>query len=319
MPELRYNRIEIQIGNKWNAPGGGIIESVEVDYDANGNPLNTGIITLHLENGEIGLVELDDICMGIYHDNISAGNNSAIDTDDSIGNFHFAGFYTAYFRVTEILTQDNRKFRYALRPVSTNWPETFHPCEAMHFVGYGNFDSINHADRQTARYSTRTYERFLKDVNNWEFTVDNIGAQFGDLSNLSVFGLNMSGYSAYLNNIYMSGVIEQFELLPYRMEIDTEGCDTLAYGESLTATCSVWKGWDDVTADVVSWSIVRDSGDALADAAWNLSSKAINFRGTIVIEHTANHSDLGTIGVSTLFTMTAVLSDGDSAEYNLTI
>ncbi|MBQ6097915.1 MAG: hypothetical protein IJK99_09230 [Bacteroidales bacterium] len=319
VPELRYNRIEIQIGNKWNAPGGGIIESVEVDYDANGNPLNTGIITLHLENGEIGLVELDDICMGIYHDNISAGNNSAIDTDDSIGNFHFAGFYTAYFRVTEILTQDNRKFRYALRPVSTNWPETFHPCEAMHFVGYGNFDSINHANRQTARYSTRTYERFLKDVHNWEFTADNIGAQFGDLSNLSVFGLDMSGYSAYLNNIYMSGVIEQFELLPYRMEIDTEGQDTLAYGESLTAVCSVWKGWDDVTSQVVQWHIERDSGDALADAAWNLSSKAINFRGTIVIEHNQNYSDLGTIGVSTLFTMTAVLSDGDSAEYTLTI
>ena len=110
--------------------------------------------------------------MGIFHDEISMSNNAVLDSDDSIGNFHFKGFYTAYFRVTEILTQDNSKFRYAIRPVSTNWPETFHPCEAMHFVAYGNFSDTN---RQTARYSTRTYERYLKDVNTWEFTANNIG------------------------------------------------------------------------------------------------------------------------------------------------
>jgi len=29
VPELRYNRVEIQLGDKWNAPGAGVIESVE--------------------------------------------------------------------------------------------------------------------------------------------------------------------------------------------------------------------------------------------------------------------------------------------------
>ena len=314
VPELRSNRIDIFVGNQWRAPGGGIIERVEPDYDADGNLLNTGVIYLHLQEGEIGKVALDDICMGIFHDGINEDSNALADGDDGIGNFRFSGFYTTYFRVTELLAADNHAFRYAIRPVSANWPETFHPSEAMHFVAYGNFSDTT---RQTSRYSTRTYERYLKDVNSWEFTAQNIGAQFGDLSNLSIFGMNMSGYSAYLNNIYMSGVIEQFEQLPYRIEIDTEGQDTLAYGESLNVSCTVYKGWEDMTAHVVGWSIVRDSGDPLADAAWNVSQKARNFDGDIIIEHGVNYSDLGTIGISTLFTITATISDGTTTNFTL--
>lgn len=316
VPELRYNRTSVQVGNQWRAPGGGIIEQVYPDYDDNGNMLNTGIIYLHLEEGEIGLVALDDICMGIFHDGINEQTNALADSDDGIGNFTFSGFYTTYFRVTEILAQDNHCFRYAIRPTSTSWPTTHHPCAQMHFVAYGNFSDTT---RQTSRYSTRTYERYLKAVNSWEFTANNIGAQFGDLSNLNIFGLNMSGYSAYLNNIYMSGVIKQFEELPYRIDIDTEGMDTLAYGETLHVSCTVYKGWEDKTANVVAWEIERDSGDPAADAAWALLPKVQNFAGNIDIVHTQQYSDLATIGVSTLFTIRALVNDGTQTEYNLTI
>ena len=103
VPELRYNRVEIQIGNKWNAPGGGIVEQCIPDLDSDGNPLMTGTVILHLEDGEIGTVAIDDICMGIFHDGYTQSNNSTADYDDSIGNFHFAGFYTAYF-ITELHT-----------------------------------------------------------------------------------------------------------------------------------------------------------------------------------------------------------------------
>lgn len=316
VPELRYNRTSVQVGNQWRAPGGGIIEQVYPDYDDNGNMLNTGIIYLHLEEGEIGLVALDDICMGIFHDGINEETNALADSDDGIGNFKFSGFYTTYFRVTEILAGDNHCFRYAIRPTSSTWTETHHPCPQMHFVAYGNFSDTT---RQTSRYSTRTYERFLKDVNSWEFTADNIGAQFGDLSNLSLFGLNMSGYSAYLNNIYMSGTIQQFEQLPYRIEIDTNGMDTLAYGETLHVSCTVYKGWEDVTDNVVQWEIVRDSGDPAADAAWSLLQKVQNFEGEIDIVHTVQYTDLAEIGVSTLFTIRALVNDGTSTEFNLTL
>ena len=33
--------------------------------------------------------------------------------------------------------------------------------------------------------------------------------QLGDLSNLKLFGLDMTGHSAYLRNIYMTGTIKQ--------------------------------------------------------------------------------------------------------------
>lgn len=319
VPELRYNRISIQIGNYWRAPGGGIIEEVAPDYDAAGDILQTGIITLHLEDGEIGTIAVDDICQGIFHDGMTASNNSAVDWDDSKGNFKFTGFFTAYFRITEILDGQNKRFRYALRGMSESWPHSFHPCDAMHFVSYGNFTDTT---RQTSRYSTRTYERFLAGVNDWEFSASNIAAQFGDLTNLSVFGLDMSGYSAYLNNIYMSGTIQQFENLPLRLEIDTQGDSFLAWGESLHVSCRVWKGmYEDVTDQVETWTITRDSGDAVDDEAWRLSAKAQSFNGTIDICFRAGENDLGgnSETISTLFTIRAVLPGGDVGTAQITI
>lgn len=201
VPELRYNRVEINIGDKWNAPGGGIIQSVDT--------LNK-TITLKLEEGEIGTIAVGDICMGIYH-SYTAMENEPENRDDSLGNRTFAGFATVYFKIEEILeTGKNSVFRYSLRPVTERWFKQIEPFPAMHFVSYGN---LTNTARQTSRYATRTYERYLKGVNDWEFTGDNIGAQFGDLTNLSVFGLTMTGYSAYLNNIYMSGTIQQFDLV----------------------------------------------------------------------------------------------------------
>lgn len=318
VPELRYNRVSINVGNKWRAAGGGIIQSVTPDMDESGEALMTGTIELHLEDGEIGTIAVDDICQGIYHDGITSSNNESMSADDGKGNFKFAGFFTCYFRVTEIVeTGKNSKFRYALRPVSESWSKTMHPCEAMHFVAYGNFSD---KDRQSPRYSTLTYERYLKDVNDWEFTAQNIGAQFGDLSNLSVFGLNMTGYSAYLNNIYMSGVIEQFTHLPYRMEIDVQGYTELAYGETMQATCTVFQGFDDKTGEVSKWSVVRDSGDQAEDRAWLLKDKVKNFNGTLEIAYTDEENDLGNLNcLSTLFTFKAEFEDGTSSQYTLII
>ena len=206
VPELRYNRISIQVGNRWRAPGGGIILAADPDLNLDGTPSDTGTIELHLEEGEIGKIAVDDICMGIFHDGMTLANNDADDFDDSKGNFRFSGFFTVYFTVTRILESGkNSRFKYRLRN-DAHWNRALHPCAMMHFVSYGNFTD---PERQSSRYSTLTYERYLHNVNTWEYSVQNIGAQFGDLSNLSVYNLDMSGYSAYLNNIYMSGHLEQ--------------------------------------------------------------------------------------------------------------
>lgn len=198
VPELRYNRVEISMGDTWYAPSAGIIESVDTTAQT---------ITLKLEEGEIGSPRVGDICMGIFH-NLNTSENASADYDDGRGNRRFAGFATCYFRITEELdTATYKTFKYQLRPASGAYPTQYHPAASMTFVGYGSFSN---EDRQTSRYETRTYQRYLTGVSDWEFTASNIAAQYGDLSNLSVFGINMTGYSAYLNNIYMSGVIHQF-------------------------------------------------------------------------------------------------------------
>lgn len=170
VPELRYNRVSVITGEEWNAPGGGIIESVDEE---------NSIVYLKLEPGEIAAVEVDDICKANF-------NNDT-------------GFQTTYFRITEKL--DNSSFKYVLRS-----GYTYHPQKAMHFVCYGNFTN---AERQKSSYSTQNYIRFLKGVNNWEITKDMIAMQLGDLSNLKLFGMDMTGHSAYLNRIYMTGTIKQ--------------------------------------------------------------------------------------------------------------
>ena len=204
VPELRYNRVSVTMGDTWNAPGAGILESVSVDTDSEGNPLMTGTGVLKLEDGEIGAVDKGDICMGIFH-SVNSEDNATENSDDSRGNRTFAGFYTAYFTVTEV-SSDTKTFRYQLRPVSDRWKLAKHPCEAMRFVAYGNFTNT---DRQTSTYSTRDYTRRLWKQNTWEIGPQNIAMQCGNLMNLTVHGMNMTGYSMYLNSVYFTGQILQ--------------------------------------------------------------------------------------------------------------
>ena len=319
-PEFRYNRVSITVGDKWRAPGLGIIETVEIDTseseDGTVTSLNTGAITLHLENGEIGAVDVGDICMGIFHDWEVPGNNAADDFDDGKGNREYAGFCTVYFTITEILDSSaNSKFRYKLRETSQSWTKQYHPSAQMHFVAYGNF---NDPARQSSVYETRTYTRMLVKQNSWEIGKHNVALQWGDLSNLSVFGLDMTGYSAYLNNIYMSGTIQQTgpDPNPYRMETSVSDNDNYFHGsQPKTVTCIVFQGWENRTNEVSDWGITRNSGNTEADALWKAGDKAAAFNGTIQLDF----SDLGDNDNSgTEFVMSAVMTDGKSVQTALT-
>ena len=210
-PELRYNRVTVITDEQWSAPGGGIIESADTE---------TLILTLKLEEGEAAALEVDDICKGIFHSG--------------------AGFSTCFFRVTEVLGEST--FRYTLRP-----GYEMHPLTAMHFVAYGNFTN---PDRQKSAYTTREYTRYLKDVNDWEITEHNIVMMMGNLDGMRLNGLDMSGYSAFLRNIYMTGTIRQIS------------------GDGVTETpVPAWKGeWkagtyyknDEVTHNGSTWLCISD-------------------------------------------------------------
>lgn len=304
VPELRFNRVSIQVGNRWRAPGGGIIDHVVIDCDENGNELYSGTAYLHLEEGEIGKVYEDDICQGIWHDGINPSENAADDYDDGKGNFKFSGFYTAYFRIDKVLSVNggtNNAFHYSLRN-DGKWKLFKHPASMMHFVCYGNFSNV---DRQQSRYSTLTYERYLTEVNTWEFSESNIAAQFGDLSNLSVFGLKMDGYSAYLKNIYMSGTIKQFEAIGRKMVIDQSLNGYMAPDETETVTVQIVDGYMQDHTNEYNFKVERDTGDAASDAVWNARPEHLNCGSVFNISFDDLHINAEHGGISTMFYVTA--------------
>lgn len=242
VPELRYNRVMVTLGDKWRAPGAGIIETVDT---------GTKTCTLKLEDGEIGAVAVGDICMGIYH-NITG--NATEDYDDGKGNRRFAGFCTVYFTITEVTGERNETFKYQLRPTSSSWSSSFDPFEMMTFVAYGNFTDT---DRRTSVYETRTYTRMLWKQNTWEISAANVALQYGDLSNLNIFGLNMDGYSMYLNNIYMTGIIKQ-------IKPDGTPVQTLNFREEGYIPGVHYDYYDSLSYNGSMWACINEDGSSAA-------------------------------------------------------
>lgn len=198
VPELRFNRIDVVSGELWNSIAFGTIESVDTKDQ---------IATLKLEDGEYGGLHVNDICRGIWH-NISGVNETNGGTDEC-GFEKMQGFSTSYFTPIEILDDHCKRFRYSLKPNSTQ-----HPAAGMKFAVYGNFLDTT---RQYSAYSTRSYQRYLKNVNTWIIDWSNIASQFGDLEGLIIPGApddgQLHGNGAYLNNVYMTDAIIKFDPL----------------------------------------------------------------------------------------------------------
>lgn len=266
VPELRYNRVSIVSGEEWNAPGGGVIESIDIE---------NRIIYLKLEPGETAQIEIDDICKGIF-------NNET-------------GFQTAYFRITEQLGEST--FKYVLRS-----GYSFHPCKAMHFVAYGNFTN---EDRQRSSYSTQSYVRYLTGVNGWEITKEMIAMQLGDLSNLKLFGIEMTGHSAYLRNVYMTGVIKQIS-----DDGVTESRVPCFKGEW---KAGVYYYYDEVTHNGSSWLCISDNPTTQEpeEGATDWLEKSAAGKDAVVVNIMSSNGNIFQNGsVST--TLTAYVIKGDT-------
>ena len=266
VPELRYNRVSIVSGEEWNAPGGGVIESIDIE---------NRIIYLKLEPGETAQIEIDDICKGIF-------NNET-------------GFQTAYFRITEQLGEST--FKYVLRS-----GYSFHPCKAMHFVAYGNFTN---EDRQRSSYSTQSYVRYLTGVNGWEITKEMIAMQLGDLSNLKLFGIEMTGHSAYLRNVYMTGVIKQIS-----DDGVTESRVPCFKGEW---KAGVYYYYDEVTHNGSSWLCISDKPTTQEpeEGATDWLEKSAAGKDAVVVNIMSSNGNIFQNGsVST--TLTAYVIKGDT-------
>ena len=215
VPELRYNRTTITVGNRWQTQGAGIIEKVWAGDNADNADIKTelaltsleGVAKLKLEDGEVGAIALDDKCQAVFH--FIGKNNDPSTTDSKDGNFHFAGFTTIYFLVKEIYTaetlpasvraklaegesiSENQFFRYELRAATcaglpaenrNRWTDTSHPQPTMNFAAYAN---ATNADRQASRLTTTTYKINLAGMIDWTYTQDNIMLIIGWLDGFS--------------------------------------------------------------------------------------------------------------------------------------
>lgn len=246
VPELRYNRVSVYTGVRWDTFGAGIIESVVIDKDVDGNDLNTGVITLKLEDGEYGAISEDDLCQGIFHN--FTGTNDTVNEDQRNGNFRFKGFNTVYFRVIEILdTSNNGVFRYQLRPESDNWYQQHHPQAFMHFAAYANPSDTN---RQACVYTTTEYTIRLDNMTSWEYGEANIYGISGKLTGFKMGETIFQGHGNMIGNAYIYGHLQGIEEI-VREQIQVGGKNLLRE-HALQFAGKYWGGdaeWKDIDID----------------------------------------------------------------------
>lgn len=111
---------------------------------------------------------------------------------------------------------------------------------------------------------------------------------------------NVTSEPARGNNFWKA----QNAILDATLNITQSTGEWIDKGETNHVECSVIRGFEDITAQVTSWNIVRDSGDAVNDAAWQNKDKVKNFDGTIDIAWTDEEDDIGD-STSCIFTITA--------------
>lgn len=113
-------------------------------------------------------------------------------------------------------------------------------------------------------------------------------------------GTNVTSEPARGNDFWKA----QTAILDATLNITQSTGEWIDKGETNHVVCSVIRGFEDITDQVTSWNIVRDSGDAVNDAAWQNKDKVKNFDGTIDIAWTDEEDDIGDSN-SCIFTITA--------------
>lgn len=237
-PKITFNCIDVISGDKANTFSYGTIKTVDTE---------NRIATLDLLEGQYGTLHVSDICRGVFH-NIGGGNTDK-DTIGANGFIEYSGFATSYFTPTNILENEAgiMKFEYELQ-VGTS----VHPMPGMNFFAYGNFTDEG---RQAITYENRYYTRRLAHVNTWVIDPEvNVMMQTGDLSGLSIGGMDFSGYSFYGKNVYISGTIE-------RLKPNGTPAKDLSY-EGVWESGRKYDYYDSVTHDGSTWACMNKNGSS---------------------------------------------------------
>ena len=231
-PKFVFNEISVTKAEQWNTNGYGTIESVDV---------KNRTITLHLEENDYGSLKVGDICRGIYADIDNAHGADKIEEGalDDCNFVQHKGFFSTYFYVMHIITNENGKFVFQYGKKSAVTPD---PCAYMDFAQYGSFTDEK---RQSSMYfSSRgnSYIEVLDGVKTWEVQSQNRVARYGWLGGLTLVKKDGStvrpeGNGIYVqDNIYFGGNINYLQGLS---GLDDLREDAKAYDVSLSQYQSV--------------------------------------------------------------------------------
>lgn len=281
-PKFVFNEISVTKAEQWNTNGYGTIESVDTEKH---------IISLHLEGNDYGSLQVGDICRGIYAD-IDNAHGSDKNTEGVLDDCNFVlhkGFFTTYFYVKKIITNEKGKFVFEYGKRSEATPD---PCAYMDFAQYGSFTDNK---RQSSMYfSSRgnSYIEVLDGVCNWEVLPQNRVARYGWLSGLTLTKRDGSivrpeGNGIYVqDNIYFGGNINYLQGLSGLDDLKNEA---KAYDVSLSQYQSV------ITVDdmgnVINGLYTQDEGKATKQ--YRISTAVFVRKGMdILLEEDANSEDV---------------------------
>lgn len=303
VPEIRFNRATVQLGIGIRSVGGGIIEEVIPDTDADGNPLMSGRAALKLEDGEIGAIEVGDKCLGFWH-NITG--NSTADRDDRNGDYELRGFSSVYFRIDAIFATEqayrdydtaasddgciSKYFHYVLRGSNgtDGWNQRHHPSPNMHF---GMIANNIYTDRQDLKIETTRYDLSLTRMTEWNYTHSNIMEVGGLLDGFSMqaerynevtgeyetYIKEFKGHGRVLGQCYIFGQIDKFERQGYYCTVFQSKNGFIMPNETEMETVKVYTGYgEEVTEKFPYIKVTRDSGDSASDAVWNAEHTSVD-------------------------------------------
>lgn len=206
-PKFVFNEISVTKAEQWNTNGYGTIESVDV---------KNRTITLHLEENDYGSLQVGDICRGLYADIDNAHGADKIEEGalDDCNFVQHKGFFSTYFYVMHIITNEKGKFVFQYGKKSSVTPD---PCAYMDFAQYGSFTDEK---RQSSMYFSSRGNSFIEvldGVSTWEVQSQNRVARYGWLGGLTLVKKDGStvrpeGNGIYVqDNIYFGGNINYLQ------------------------------------------------------------------------------------------------------------
>lgn len=281
-PKFVFNEISVTKAEQWNTNGYGTIESVDTKKH---------IISLHLEGNDYGSLQVGDICRGIYAD-IDNVHGADKNTEGALDDCNFVlhkGFFTTYFYVKKIITNEKGKFVFEYGKRSEKTPD---PCAYMDFAQYGSF--IDEKRQSSMYFSSRgnSYIEVLDGVCNWEIYPQNRVCRYGWLGGLAIQRRNgsyvyPSGNGIFVqDNVYFGGNVEYLGDI---LGLDDLKNEAKAYDVSLSQYQSV------ITVDdmgnVINGLYTQDEGKATKQ--YRISTAVFVRKGMdILLEEDANSEDV---------------------------